>query len=574
MTPRRARPCDAELVRTLFGVEGAELPGKELPHVFRAYEAAAGAPLLDEAHATQVLAFAAENGAVHVAYDAFMGMVRGLEADTEPAGGGAEPATEPAGDRVPTDTESAGGGASASANAAGTTTTPTTRTSQGRRRQRECAVEARAKHTSADSIAASPERKPRLAAADRTHTRAVLPARGHEPGAPPSPSARTPDGRAALVRKLASLHGAWERLQDDHTRALASRDAHVEQVRTLQRLVHDLQRNASASQTHEALLTARLEKVEAAERQGTQRSAAQQTTIHALRAQIQDHTVASVRWDAQEAARNAELDSLRASCGAYAEAAADLQRTCDAQREAIAHLESTVETLESALDAAERLQSEYDAFRGIHEELERELVSLREAVDLNVEMDGGALTDWKEEVPRETRIEAETEAHSAIAQSPARVRGGSTDARHGSGADMAGDRVPPRGTTEFLTAPACPPAEEKPTADKAMSPAPNDGLPTAPHTTALLQSLPHPPLLTPPRLLSLALRAQTLALVLAGIWLGIWVYYLALHISPHPLAHHALAQQWGDANRLDDPFGIPDALPAGALRRGVLGALS
>ncbi|WFD35615.1 hypothetical protein MCUN1_002473 [Malassezia cuniculi] len=163
------------------------------------------------------------------------------------------------------------------------------------------------------------------------------------------------DGDNSLRIKLARSAAALERLQLEYE-ALAeqkrSREAQLEEhVSALRRRVAD----ANAQKERLAERAAELEPHIAAMEESLAKN------HEAARVLAEEHRI-----------RSDEIDRLQARCEEYANEATSLRATTSAQAVMITRLEETVILLENALEAAERVQSERDAYLCMSEALELE----------------------------------------------------------------------------------------------------------------------------------------------------------------------------------------------------------
>lgn len=319
-------PCDEGLVRRLLGPTAQ---ASALPAVLRAYEKEAGAPMIPPALAPQIEQFSKENAALEIGCDTFLDLVKSL--DTHESDSDVENVLD---NSLVQDLSS-----------------PDTTWEFE-------APETPVKHSSPFALRTAGVTRSALSERD------VRAAGGDE-------------RRSALIRKLAHVNDALERLQAEHDEVVTQKEKQDHVVHTLERQCASLQRDLREAQAQEQVHNAKATELEQHAKDLREKHHAETKKARRAQADLERNVALASALEGEAKAHEDEVVRLQKQCVSYAADTNALHETCEAQRAAIAGLEEAVDTLEQAHVAAERLRVEYDTFQAMHAELENELASLK-----------------------------------------------------------------------------------------------------------------------------------------------------------------------------------------------------
>ncbi|PKI83331.1 hypothetical protein MVES1_003117 [Malassezia vespertilionis] len=492
-----------EVVRRLFREHGGVLSSAALVDVLNAYEKEVHVPLMPAPLLARLEAFVSANADLEIDCDAFLGLVRSLDA------AGSERESVSGSEYDDTLLENSMDLLSASPDTTMQSEPPVTP----------------AKHRGLQGdVYVSPQI---MRSAFSEHD--LLKNHSQDPG------------RSAVLRKLAKVNDALERLQMEHDHLAAEKNKLDVAHAHVQKELGAVRRDLCAALAADSLQKARIAELEHLAEVHEKETHAREAAVKRAASDLEDHTAMVRRLESDAQAHGAELAHLQRVCEEYAGEMAALHTTCDAQRDAIGGLEGTITVLEDANAAAERLRKEYDTFRTIHQDLESELALLREArADdapvLALELGVLALGEGEGCVDAERTDPIEKGPHllcardTQVTEPDPKCEPDRMDAGQDSLSKEAASEEPRQHT------PLSPALQGR---DK------HDNPPSAHATRHIFYCKP---------IISIHRRAvaQRAALVLFGVWLGLWVYYFLIRTaSLRPFA--ALDKSWHDVNMLFDP---------------------
>ena len=324
--------------------------------------------------------------------------------------------------------------------------------------------------------------------------------------------------RSVLIRKLAQVNDVLERLQSEHDAVVATKDEQATAKQALERQCASLQRDLQRAHAHDQASTARAVELTTCLTEAQAECQTHKRRIERVQAElaVKQHVAVALEHQLEEQCQ--EMARMREKVDAAQADAAALQDTCAAQRMAIAKLEETIDTLEKSLAAVEQLQSEYAAFHAMHAELENEVAALRrEESTWSLAWELPTRRARSQSAPPLTRWQRRDESEGG----------------HMEATSEETQEAPSSTTAQDLVLAA---TNERAGLDSTPKASPTATLPPASRhaLTALIRrwSLP-------------------VGLVLLGVWLGIWLYFLVLRRAAMSLTH------WSEANRLPDPLVFP-----------------
>ncbi|WFD42077.1 hypothetical protein MPSI1_000715 [Malassezia psittaci] len=452
---------DESVVRRLF--KGRALKAAKLPEVLQTYQDVSGAMIMSHELVDQVETFARENAEIEIDCDAFLSMLRALhENDSDHS--------REDWDSMLDNSFHAG------------SLTPDT--------------------TFEMDIHSSPKTKgiPRSAFSERD----IASIRGNDD--------RQDERRSVLIRKLAQVNDALERLQAEHDALIVSKDDQEKTQISLERQCKQLRRELHDASTQEQsqvaeinLLRTQLTESEAKTQLSKRQAALSKTELEAKR-----QVILALENRAEE--QEEEVVQWRKRCEHQINETNDLIETCATQRSAINKLEQTIETIEQTHAATERLRSQYAAFHAMCSALNCESDERLEA--MRPLQPQSSTRDSLRYRPRSysdscisRQSEKRTEAYQAKLLDWTQPPPPSTS-----------NEIPPTATNKIGTPISM---QNTHTFDQVSASS------HAPDASAWYWLLP-------------------IGLVLLGIWAGIWVHWLALQFSTASL-------RWVQANTPNDP---------------------
>ena len=324
--------------------------------------------------------------------------------------------------------------------------------------------------------------------------------------------------RSVLIRKLAQVNDVLERLQSEHDAVIATKDEQATAKQALERQCASLQRDLQKAHAHDQASTARAAELTTCLSEVQAQCQTHKRRIERVQAELAVKQHVAVALEHQLEEQGKEMTQLREQVNAAQADAATLQDTCLAQRTAIAKLEDTIDTLEKSLAAVEQLQSEYAAFHAMHAELENEVAALRrEESTWSLAWELPTRRARSQSAPPLTRWQRRDESE----KEPMEMTSGEMP------------RPPVLATAQDVVLAT---TNERAGLDSTQKAGPTATL--SPASRHVLVA-------------SLLRRSLPVGLVLLGVWLGIWLYFLVLRRTAMSLTH------WSEVNRLPDPLVFP-----------------
>ncbi|WFC97993.1 hypothetical protein MYAM1_000714 [Malassezia yamatoensis] len=455
---------DESVVRRLF--KGRALKAAKLPEVLQTYQDVSGAMIMSHELVDQVETFARENAEIEIDCDAFLSMLRSLHENDS--------------DRSREDLDSM-----LDNSFHGGSITPDT--------------------TFEMDIHSSPKTKgiPRSAFSERD----IASIRAHDD--------RHDERRSVLIRKLAQVNDALERLQAEHDALIVLKDEQEKTQLSLQKQDKQLRRELHDASTREQSQTAEIHllRTQLTESEAKSQLSKRQAALSKTELEAKQEVILALENRAEE--QEEEVVQWRKRCQHQINETNDLIETCTTQRSAINKLEQTIETIEQTHAATERLRSQYTAFHAM-------------CSALNCE------TDKRLEAMRPTRPQSSTRDSLRY-----RPRSNSDSCLHIS-------RKPERSTEAYQPRLVAwtKPSSASPSNEIPANVTNKIGTPISmqnEHSFDLVSASSHA------HDASAWYWLLPIGLVLLGIWAGIWAHWLALQFSTASPLH------WIQANTPNDP---------------------